>query len=97
MANPIRPCIGCGQSDDGPRDVVVIGDKVALWHTDCHARVDPPCPSCSWLVKHQGDLRGDAWRAHIGALHAELTQEQLEQAPWDRDVVETHLDGKVAG
>jgi hypothetical protein len=96
MANPIRPCIGCGQSDDAPRDHVVVGDKSVFWHHDCHAAVDPPCPSCEWLVKHKGSLKGDDWRSHVIALHAELSQEQREQAPWDRDVVKSHLNGKVA-
>lgn len=96
MANPVRNCVLCGQVDDHPRDVMVIGDSVVYHHHDCGARMDPPCPSCAWLVAHKGELKGDDWRSHVNALHAELPQEQLELAPWDRDVVESHLNGEVA-
>jgi hypothetical protein len=91
---PVRPCFVCGQFDDHPRDVVALPDgSTAFAHHDCHASLDPPCPSCSWLVQHKGDLVGDEWRGHVESLHAELSDEQLDLQPHERDVVESHRDG----
>lgn len=90
-ALPMRNCVGCGQVDDHPRDVVALGDgSVAYWHHDCHARIDPPCASCAWLVAHKGDLVGQEWRDQIAAVHAELSPEDLELPAEEMPVV-THL------
>ena len=92
-----RNCVGCGQVDNHPRDVVDVGGgQVAYWHHDCHAALTPPCPSCAWLVRHKGKLTGDEWRDHVNDLHAAMSPNQLELAPWDRDVATSHVDGKVS-
>lgn len=94
MSN-VRGCVVCGQQDDHPRDILVVGDTVAFFHHDCHAAIDPPCPSCAWLVQHKGKLTGDKWREHVESLHEQLSPEQRELAPWDREPVTSHLNGKV--
>lgn len=82
---PIRPCLGCGQEDDHPRDQVGLKDgSVAFFHHDCHAALG--CLSCKWLVAHKGQLKGEKWREHIQALHAALPAKELEKAPHERKV-----------
>lgn len=96
MSNPVRGCFVCGQRDDHPRCQTVHPDgSSALAHHDCHAQLDPPCPSCEWLVQHKGALKGDDWRSHVVDLHKNMDDDQLALAPWDRDAVETHLNGTV--
>jgi hypothetical protein len=81
----IRPCLGCGQEDDHPRDVVALSDgSTAYFHHDCHALLG--CQSCKWLVQHKGRLKGAKWREQIVALHAELDQDALEKEPHEREV-----------
>lgn len=93
----LRNCYICGAVDDHPRDVIDLGGgQTAYAHHDCHAAMDPPCPSCAWLVNHKGELVGDDWRAQVNDLHAQLSDEQLALAPWDRAVVKSHVNGKVA-
>jgi hypothetical protein len=90
-----RPCVACGKYDDHPRCVVVLPDhSSAYFHHDCHALLDPPCPSCTWLVQHKGNLKGQDWRDHIGSLHAELSDDELALHPADRAPVDSHLDGE---
>ncbi|MEV8610310.1 hypothetical protein AB0383_20685 [Amycolatopsis sp. NPDC051373] len=91
-----RNCVGCGQVDDHPRDVVALADgSTAYYHHDCHARLDPPCESCAWLVQHKGDLVGHEWRTQIGNVHNALTPEQLAAAhPSEKPVVEQFLNGQ---
>lgn len=91
MASLMRPCATCGQVDDHPRDIVIREDGGAdLYHHDCH----PGCPSCDWLVKHKGNLKGAKWVAHMESFHAELSPEQLVLPAGDRDAVESHLNGE---
>ncbi len=93
----VRNCFVCGQRDDHPRDQVVLpGDLVVFAHHDCHAAVEPPCPSCAWLVQHKGKLKGAAWTDHILSLHEAMPTEQLELQPWDREPVTSHLNGKAS-
>lgn len=94
MALLVTSCVACGQTDDHPKDVVCMaGDKVARYHHDCHALMEPPCPSCSWLVQHKGDLRGQDWREQVLAVHEVIPPEQLELRPHERDVVRTRVNG----
>lgn len=97
MSTQLHTCIGCGKTDDHPKDQVVLGpDHTSVFfHHDCHAAADPPCPSCTWLVAHKGTLTGQDWRDHIGAFHAQLTQDQMTLTPGQRDIVTTHVDGTV--
>lgn len=95
MSLPTRPCIACGKHDDHPRCQVVLPDgSSAFYHHDCHALMDPPCPGCTWLVEHKGDLKGDAWREHVLDLHSSLSEEELAKQPQDRAAVKSHLNGK---
>lgn len=92
---PLRTCVGCGQVDDHPRDVVALPDgSAANWHHDCHSRIDPPCESCTWLVQHKGDLTGDAWRTQIVNVHNELSAEQHGLHASETPVVEQFLNGQ---
>ena len=91
----IRPCLGCGQEDDHPRDVVGLSDgSTVYWHHDCHAHAG--CQSCQWLVAHKGKLKGDKWREHIASFHQDLTDEELAQPPHERRIVASHRGGRLA-
>lgn len=96
MSNPVRNCVACGQVDDHPRCQTVLPDGSSLYfHHDCHALLDPPCPSCTWLVQHKGGLKGEDWRSHVIDLHNSLSEEQLALQPQERDAAESHLNGEV--
>lgn len=68
MANPIRTCIGCAQTDDHPRHVeaTIAGD--VNWHLDCHAIVTG-CDSCHAQLDGvggvEGNPKGEALREHL--------------------------------
>lgn len=94
---PLRNCVACGQVDNHPRDVVALRDgSVAYYHHDCHARLDPPCASCAWLVQHKGDLVGDEWRSQIVAVHDALTPEDHGLPAEATPLVASLLNGKAA-
>jgi hypothetical protein len=65
MSNPVRPCLGCGQSDDHPRHVIDLdGQNVANWHHDCHS-VITNCELCAPIVKGAKGKTGDDLRNYI--------------------------------
>jgi hypothetical protein len=66
-SDPVRPCIGCGQSDDHPRHVVDNGTgNDALWHPDCHARSANGCEVCeAQIAGVPSGTVGDELRAHL--------------------------------
>lgn len=69
MSNPIRSCVGCGQSDDHPRDVVNLPDgNTANYHMDCHVLI-ANCEVCAAQLAGvggvQGNPKGDDLRAHL--------------------------------
>lgn len=70
-APPMRFCIGCAQTDDHPRHVVVVlseqGQVEVPWHMDCHAALTG-CPTCTEQTEGAEGLRGDALRAHLTAI-----------------------------
>jgi hypothetical protein len=62
---PVRICVGCGQSDDHPRHVVVDpqhGDELP-WHMDCHSHVG--CETCQASVSGSNGAQGHVLRQHI--------------------------------
>lgn len=66
MTNPVRNCLACGGIDDHPRHVVVLPDgSDSAFHYDCHARLNPPCESCTELSTGAGGVTGDDFRAHL--------------------------------
>jgi hypothetical protein len=96
MSNPVRNCVVCGQRDDHPRCQTVFPDgSSAYHHHDCGALLEPPCPSCWWLVQHKGNLVGEEWRQQVLDLHEQITADQLDLQPQDRDPVEAFLNGEV--
>ncbi len=69
MSNPVRTCIGCTQTDDHPRHVVVAGDGTDVtWHLDCHA-IATGCDSCEAQLEGVGGVtgtpKGEALREHL--------------------------------
>lgn len=66
MSNPVRPCLGCGQSDDHPRHQVVLPPDMTsvYWHMDCHAQVTG-CEICKPVVQSAQGKTGDDFRKHI--------------------------------
>lgn len=61
-----RNCIGCGQVDDHPRHVIVLGDgSDAPWHMDCHARSEPGCEVCASQISGANGATGDALRQYL--------------------------------
>lgn len=51
---PIRPCVGCGQSDQAPRDQVALADgNTAYYHFDCHVLI-ANCPVCAAALAGAG-------------------------------------------
>jgi hypothetical protein len=64
MTSLIRVCIGCGQTDDHPRHVVVVGDGSEVpWHMDCHALTG--CEVCSSQIANADGAKGDELRLHL--------------------------------
>lgn len=61
--NPIRVCLGCGQSDDHPRHIVVVGDTEVPWHMDCHALTG--CETCVEQIAGADGAKGDELRLHL--------------------------------
>lgn len=62
--NPVRMCLGCGQSDDHPRHVVVVQDGTEVpWHMDCHAMTG--CGICTEQISGADGATGDALRQHL--------------------------------
>lgn len=60
-----RTCIGCTQTDDHPRHVVVLPDGSEVpWHMDCH-RLITGCDVCAAQTKGAKGLTGDALRGHL--------------------------------
>jgi hypothetical protein len=54
-------CIGCGATDDHPKDAVLLPDGTWVdWHMDCHARAG--CPGCQHQTRNKGTARGDEFR-----------------------------------
>jgi hypothetical protein len=65
MANPVRTCLACGQTDDHPRHVVGLPDGNDVnYHFDCCAIVKG-CETCTPTVDSAGGKKGDDLRAHI--------------------------------
>jgi hypothetical protein len=62
--NPVRPCLGCGQSDDHPRHVIDVGGVDTFWHYDCHAQVTN-CELCVPVAKAAEGKTGDELRKHL--------------------------------
>jgi hypothetical protein len=49
-SRPMRPCLGCGGEDQGPRDQVGLSDgSTAYWHLDCHVMLRN-CPVCEAIL-----------------------------------------------
>lgn len=67
-----RPCIGCGQYDDGPRHVIALPDgNSVLWHMDCHLLSAADCPECRATVESAQGKQNDELRVHIESGGAE--------------------------
>lgn len=66
MTNPVRTCIGCGQVDDHPRHVVLVGADHAevTWHMDCHSRA-ANCDVCASQIADANGATGDELRTHL--------------------------------
>jgi len=63
----VTTCIGCGQTDDHPKHVVVVNaahDSVA-WHMDCHAHASTACEVCDAQTALAAGAKGDALRTHL--------------------------------
>ena len=76
-ARPLRNCVGCGQSDTGPRDQEWLPDgSTAYWHPDCHVLVKN-CAICEAVLDTAGGfgthLKDDALLDHVTNpdIHAE--------------------------
>lgn len=72
----VRLCIGCGQSDDHPRHVIVGGQP---WHMDCHV-LATDCEVCAeQLVKcgtsaASDGIIGDELRERLVALQSTVKE-----------------------
>lgn len=62
---PVRTCIGCTQTDDHPKHVVVLpGDIDVTWHLDCHV-IATGCEDCTGELQGADGATGDELRAHL--------------------------------
>lgn len=74
-----RTCLGCQQTDDHPKDQVVLADgNSVFWHMDCHA-IATGCKSCAAYKDGASHLVGDEFRAHIKGLSPEFHQQLMER------------------
>lgn len=65
MTAPVRTCLGCAQSDDHPRHVIVLPDGTEVgWHMDCHAAATG-CEACAETTAGATGLTGDALREYL--------------------------------
>lgn len=65
MSGLQRTCIGCTQTDDHPRHVVLSGDgSEVTWHMDCHA-IATGCDACVTQTAGASGVTGDALRQHL--------------------------------
>jgi len=70
MANVMRLCIGCGQTDDHPRHVIAGSQP---WHMDCHS-LSTGCEVCTSQLAACGTstesdgVIGDELRTRLVAL-----------------------------
>jgi len=67
----MRPCIGCGKSDDHPRHHILLNDgehTSVFWHMDCHAASG--CDVCSDQIAGAKGAKGDKLRTHLESLPA---------------------------
>lgn len=75
--NPVRNCIGCGQRDDHPRHVVVVGEAEVPWHMDCHV-ITTGCAICEYQLAAVGGVdgnpKGEALRAHLVSLQPAVVE-----------------------
>lgn len=62
--NPTRTCIGCKQTDDHPRHVMVEGGAEVTWHMDCHSLVTG-CETCKGIVTGSDGVTGDKLRTYL--------------------------------
>lgn len=65
MTNPLRVCLGCGQTDDHPRHVIALQDGSDVpWHMDCHA-LATGCDVCKSQIAGAEGVTGDELRTHL--------------------------------
>jgi hypothetical protein len=68
---PVRTCVGCGQTDDHPKHIIVSASSLgaaeteSAFHMDCHTRVTPPCDVCASQIQGAHGAQGDALRSHL--------------------------------
>ena len=60
-------CLGCGQSDDHPKHVLVVtaDHESVAFHMDCHSRMSTPCDVCTEQTANAAGLTGDDLRNHL--------------------------------
>lgn len=66
----LRTCVGCGQTDDHPKHVLVVDGvthESVAWHMDCHRLSDAGCLPCADQTAGAEDLKGAELREHIVA------------------------------
>jgi hypothetical protein len=92
MSNPVRPCIGCGASDDHPRHVVVVADGTAVpWHMDCHALASG-CEVCAGQLEGVGGAAGNP-KGDLLREHLMTTGPSPDLAGWTAPADEIPLEG----
>lgn len=66
MSDLVRPCVGCGQSDNHPRHVIDTPNVGSVpWHMDCHAALTD-CEVCkSQIAGVPPGTIGDELRVHL--------------------------------
>lgn len=65
MANPVRTCLACGQTDDHPRHVIALPDGNDVnYHMDC-CQIVKGCEHCAAAREGGEDKKGDELRTHI--------------------------------
>lgn len=63
---PVRNCVVCGLEDKDPRHEVILPDmSTAYHHMDCGSRLNPPCESCTEIMKDSDNAHGSDLRKHL--------------------------------
>jgi hypothetical protein len=94
VPHPVRDCVLCGQSDDHPRVIRVVGDLTQIAHHDCLAAAldDGENDELKAIVEHSKGKKGDELRAYLLSPEHRKFKAGLEAAR-DKAIIAASKEG----